>query len=182
MSRISAWIHGLGKEGRTGEPTGPPLKAWQKCLTEIFGTGLGTGYVPRGHGTAASALLVLLWVWFVPRNARAEWTAVLALHLAGKPLCDWGERMWGHDPGRITIDEFAGQAVALVGVPRKPLPLLLAFVLFRYFDVFKHLTVRNYIESIPRGWGTLLDDTVAGFLARAVTGGINPLLGFRKRV
>jgi phosphatidylglycerophosphatase A len=181
-SRLGQWVFKLGKEGLTGDPVGPPVKPWQKRLTEVFGTGLGTGYFPRAHGTFASALMVLLWVLFVPRNARAEWATVIGLHVVGKPLCDWGERMWGHDPGRITVDEFAGQAVALVGVPRKPLPLLLAFVLFRYFDVFKHLTVRNYIESIPRGWGTLFDDTAAGFLARGVTRVLNGILGFRRRL
>ena len=74
--------------------------------------------------------------------------------------------MWGPDPGRVTIDEFAGQAVALFAVPRDPLLIIAAFVLFRVFDAAKLPFIRNHIEPLREGWGVTLDDTCAGVLAR----------------
>ncbi|MCB2211570.1 phosphatidylglycerophosphatase A [bacterium] len=157
---------GLAKPGVTGienENAVGPIRRW---LTKIFGTGLGTGYAPYAHGTAASALLVLLWVLFVPKNRRTEWKVALALNAVSVPLSAWGERMWGEDPGRITIDEFAGQAIALTAIPSRRLPwLIMAFLLFRLFDVFKLPWTRRNVETIPSGWGVTLDDTLAGVFA-----------------
>ncbi len=158
----------LTKSGITGEPTGPPPPCWAQRVTRVLGTGLWTGYVPKGQGTAGSALFVLLWVLFVPSSRRAEWTTMTLMHVLSVLTSGWGERMWGPDPGRITIDEFAGQAVALLGVPRKPLPILAAFLLFRLFDTVKLPIIRKHVESLPGGWGVTLDDTAAGLLARGV--------------
>lgn len=160
--------HRWYKSGVTGKVTGPlpPLSA--RVLTSIFGTGLGTGYVPVAQGTAGSALAVLLWVWLVPDTLLWEMGVIVGLHVISVPLSWWGERMWGPDPGRITVDEFAGQAVALLAVPREPVLMLSAFLLFRLFDTFKLRFIRGPVESMPGGWGVTLDDTVAGIMARIV--------------
>lgn len=166
------------KSGITGEPTGPKPGTIARWLTCLFGTGLGTGYAPIAQGTFGSALFVLLWWLFVPASLSWEIGVMLAMHVISVPLSLWGERMWGNDPGRITIDEFAGQAIALLAVPRDPLSLGLAFLLFRIFDAFKLPWVRRHVETLPGGWGVTLDDTVAGILARLVL--IPLLIGMRQ--
>ncbi len=156
----------FGKPGITGVEYEAAVGSIRRWLTKVFGSGLGTGYINRAQGTAASALLVLLWVIFVPKNRRAEWKTALWLNVISVPLSAWGERMWGDDPGRITIDEFAGQAIALAGLPSRNWRwLLAAFGLFRLFDVFKLRFTRRHIETIPHGWGVTLDDTLAGVFA-----------------
>ncbi|MBS1261230.1 MAG: Phosphatidylglycerophosphatase A [Calditrichaeota bacterium] len=137
-----------------------------KLLTRVLGAGLGTGYVPVAQGTLASALFVALWSLLVPAVLWVELVVVAAVTIISVPLSGWGERMWGHDPGRITIDEFAGQALALLLLPERTWPwYLAAFVLFRLFDVFKPRWVRRHVETLPGGWGVTLDDTAAGALA-----------------
>ncbi len=168
------------KSGITGEPVGTPPPCWAQRLTCILGTGLGTGYVPKGQGTAGSALFLLLWWLFVPKNRKAEWFTMLLMHVISVPTSAWGERMWGPDPGRVTIDEFAGQAIALLGIPRKPLPMLAAFALFRFFDAWKLPLIRKHVESLPGGWGVTLDDTAAGILARLSLFGLMKLAGIFK--
>jgi phosphatidylglycerophosphatase A len=49
-----------------------------------------------------------------------------------------------------------------------PLPFITAFILFRLFDVLKPEPARS-LERLPRGWGIMLDDVVAGVYANAGT-------------
>lgn len=145
-----------------------PVQSWQRILANIFASGLGTGYASAAQGTLGSLLLVVLWYFFMPARKSVEWVAALAMNLVSVPLSHWGEKMWGPDPGRVTVDEFAGQAIVLAGIPRKPLYFLVAFLLFRLFDVFKLPVIRKQIETLPGGWGVTLDDTAAGVLGRVV--------------
>ena len=157
---------GLGKHGITGEYHPERVRPFPRFLTRVFGTGLGTGYFPAAHGTAASLLFVLLWVWLVPDVQWIEVLVAVAITLISVPLSHWGELMYGPDPGRITVDEFAGQAVALLFLPARTWPwLLAAFVLFRFFDVLKLKWTREHVETLPYGWGVTLDDTLAGVFA-----------------
>lgn len=68
------------------------------------------------------------------------------------------------DPGCIVIDEIVGMLVTYFAIPRAVLPLLLGFVCFRLFDVYKPWP---QLERLPGGWGVMLDDVFAGVLAQA---------------
>ena len=68
------------------------------------------------------------------------------------------------DPGCIVIDEIVGMLVAYFALPRAVVPLLLGFVCFRLFDVYKPFP---QLERLPGGWGVILDDVCAGVLAQA---------------
>ncbi|MCB2198109.1 phosphatidylglycerophosphatase A [bacterium] len=155
------------KSGVTGERLGEPPHVFAQLITRVFGTGLGTGYAPVAQGTAGSAVLVILWWFFMPElDPFAQGAAIILLTAISIPLSNWGERMWGEDPGRITVDEFAGQAITLFMVPHEWPAFLAAFILFRLFDTFKLPFIRNKIEPIPDGWGVTLDDVLAGALGR----------------
>ena len=75
------------------------------------------------------------------------------------------------DPPEIVIDEFVGQMLPLVAIPiyetLYPSPKLyyciIAFVVFRFFDIKKPFPI-NYIDNnTPGALGIMLDDVVAGF-------------------
>ena len=80
----------------------------------------------------------------------------------------WAEAHAGKDPGFYVIDEVIGYliTVAWVGGP-SPLALVVAFVIFRFFDILKPPPVR-WFERIPGGDGILLDDVVAGIYGLGV--------------
>jgi phosphatidylglycerophosphatase A len=111
-------------------------------------------------------LLAILGVWAAGRAAR---------YLAAK------------DPQIVVIDEISGQLITFFGgppvghiffgfslaqvarVPRWPTPvnwkyLLLGFILFRVFDIWKPFPARQ-AEALPGGWGIMADDWVAGVYA-----------------
>ena len=65
------------------------------------------------------------------------------------------------DPRIIVIDEMAGFLVAnFLSAPRI-VPLLLAFCLFRFFDIAKVFPASK-LEKLPGGAGIVLDDVTAG--------------------
>jgi phosphatidylglycerophosphatase A len=44
---------------------------------------------------------------------------------------------------------------------------VIAFVLFRFFDILKPLFIRR-TEALPGGWGVMMDDIVAGVYSNLV--------------
>jgi phosphatidylglycerophosphatase A len=111
-------------------------------------------------------------------------TCLLGLWSASRVARFWGEK----DPQRVVIDEVSGQYLAIMagaGMPHtlahrefqfSPLGnftwhsaldwkyLLLGFILFRAFDIWKPFPARQ-AESLPGGWGIMADDWIAGFYA-----------------
>ncbi len=65
------------------------------------------------------------------------------------------------DPGVVVIDEWVGQWIALIAIKSSILYGIVAFSLFRIFDIWKPYPV-NKCERISNGWGVMLDDVVAG--------------------
>jgi phosphatidylglycerophosphatase A len=74
------------------------------------------------------------------------------------------------DPQIVVIDEVAGQLISYMGLatPRTFAVnwkyLLLGFILFRVFDIWKPFPARR-AESLPGGLGIMADDWIAGIYA-----------------
>ena len=163
-------------------------------------TGLGLGYAPVASGTfgSAGAIAVAGIVWlplYLTGHGQGWDFHAIMVVLTG--LASWGCVHWGPwaaeyfagrsrkpgDPGQVVLDEFAGQWIALVGMPllsARPLLGLAApaiewvilvfaiqFFLFRLFDVIKPPPGRR-LEKLHGGWGILLDDLAAGVYANVV--------------
>ncbi len=91
-----------------------------------------------------------------------------AVIAASIPLAGRASRLLGHkDPKPVVIDEIAGYLVAMWGHPATAANLAAAFFLFRLFDVAKPFPCRR-LESLPGGWGIVLDDLMAGLYASAI--------------
>ncbi len=72
------------------------------------------------------------------------------------------------DPGCIVIDEIAGFTVTMIGVSFSLTSVILAFLIFRFFDILKPFPVKFLEEKIPGGAGVVLDDIAAGIMANIV--------------
>jgi phosphatidylglycerophosphatase A len=153
-------------------------------LILFLAQGFGTGCIPLAPGTFGTAC-GFLWTWFLllPGNL---WIYLAGI-AAGFFLALWighrAEQILGlNDPGSIVIDENAALPLAFLpavistmtaGTLRPfsefwhgnniVLPLL-AFVLFRYFDVAKPLGIKQS-QNLPNGWGLVIDDFLAAVLA-----------------
>ncbi len=129
--------------------------------------GLYTGLSPIASGTVGSAVAAL--VYFLPGGSNFYLLLALALvaFLGGIPLAAEIERATGKkDPGFVTLDEFAGQWVALASPLIIPNPywVVLSFFVFRAFDISK-LWPASAVERRGGGLGVMGDDIVAGLYA-----------------
>lgn len=93
------------------------------------------------------------------------WTLLAAagIYVVGRSLGTWSEQYAGKkDPGIFVLDEVVGYLVTIAWLEGPSLvALVVAFFVFRFFDIFKPKLARR-LEKIPGGDGILLDDVVAG--------------------
>jgi phosphatidylglycerophosphatase A len=121
----------------------------------------------------------------------AQITLAIFIGVIGVWSSDRASKFWAQkDPQRVVIDEVSGQHLTLLlgcGLPIAhmiqidswPIPtlglvtahsalnwkyLLLGFILFRVFDIWKPFPARQ-AESLPGGWGIMADDWIAGLYA-----------------
>lgn len=133
----------------------------------LLATWFGVGLIPIAPGTWGS-LAALPFAWAI----RSLWGATgLAIAVAIVFFTGW----WAaaaviktsgiKDPGFLVIDEVAGQWLVLLAAPRDPLAWILAFLLFRIFDIWKPWPVRWADRDITGGLGVMLDDLLAAVYA-----------------
>ena len=79
------------------------------------------------------------------------------------------------DPSRVVIDEWVGQWIALFFIPKSLYYGLISFVLFRIFDIWKPLYIKQ-MEKYSGGFGIMMDDVGAGAAALIITHVIKLLL------
>jgi phosphatidylglycerophosphatase A len=132
-------------------------------IARFIAAGFGTGSAPFAPGTVASAaavasgaVLMLVSPWLLPAAATLAtfggYAAIKRAHPDG-------------DPGWVVVDEFAGQWIAMLALPKATGPgLLLAFALFRFFDITKIGPV-GWADRKHGPFGVMADDVIAGLLA-----------------
>jgi len=138
-----------------------------------------------GFGMERPSSLVSFDPFFLYQSVVAIVIAVLGVWTAGRAAKYFGMK----DPQKVVVDEVSGQHLTLLfgcllpvsrpstaiylEVPlgyisvKAPLNwkyLLLGFILFRVFDIWKPFPARQ-AEHLPGGWGIMADDWVAAVYA-----------------
>lgn len=134
----------------------------------LLAVGLGTGLCPKAPGTCGSfgamligMVVVTLAPWYVLTGL------AVILYFLGVKACNEAERAMGvHDHGGIVVDEFVGMFISMLWIPQGQWQLaLIAFVLFRIFDIAKPFPVGWADHNITGGTGIMVDDVLAGLYA-----------------
>ena len=163
-------------------------------LSLFFATAGGAGYLPKAPGTWGSlvgiavysgvvGIISILVVIFVPEvmlvggfalsgSAAIAFYSIaigigVAIAISGVAASTRVARFTlNKDPQFVVIDEVSGQyftyLFALTSLNWKY--LLLGFILFRVFDIWKPFPARQ-AESLPGGWGIMADDWAAAVYA-----------------
>jgi phosphatidylglycerophosphatase A len=133
-------------------------------------TVFGIGYVPIAPGTFGSAAGLLVW-WLLPASASAQAIAIVVLFAVGSWSGNVAERHFGRvDPGQVVVDEVMGMLITLFLNPVGWIGALLAFFLFRVFDVIKPYP-SDRLEKLHGGVGVMADDGMAAVYANLVLRG-----------
>jgi len=161
-----------GKDGSGAAPT-PPRKDFAFLVAHPahwVALGLGSGLLRPGPGTWGTALAWVIFAALAPAGAIDPATALSVLAVAfiiGTWAIEHTAAMLGEaDPGTIVVDEMVAFWLVLVLLPAGGHTFglqLLAFLLFRFFDIAKPPP----IGAIDRRWknavGVMADDLVAAF-------------------
>ncbi len=151
MSNVREQDRATLKKVAFGSPAG--------LLVFGFGSGLSP-WAPGTMGTLVAVPLALLLksldpVWF--------WGVLAAAFGLGTVLCGRASKQLGmHDHGGIVWDEMVGYCLAVALVPVRWHWMLAAFLLFRFFDIFKPWPIRQLDKKVSGGFGIMIDDAVAG--------------------
>jgi phosphatidylglycerophosphatase A len=129
----------------------------------------GVGYARYAPGTMGS-LVALPLAWLIA----FEWgrfvllvASILALAVGGWASELYAARTQNVDPKECVIDELAGQWIACAFAPVSIPAYILAFILFRVFDITKLWPVSR-AERLHGGVGIMADDVVAALMAGAI--------------
>jgi phosphatidylglycerophosphatase A len=132
-------------------------------LIMAIASGLYTGYMPIAPGTWGTLVAFPLHLLLVRLSLTGYYAGlavffVVAIFTAGsaEKILDRG------DPGIVVIDEIVGMLIGLIGTPLKVVPLIAAFIIFRFFDILKPFPVGWADAHLHGGLGIVLDDVLAG--------------------
>lgn len=147
----------------------------QKLFLTFFGAGLSPK-APGTVGTLASLPLGLLVLYYL--GMEALFMLTFSITIVGIFEINKYEKATGiHDHQQIVIDEAAGMwislmiaystAITMTYPYAEIIAILLAFVTFRLFDIWKPSTIGWIDKELKGGMGVMLDDVLAG-----IAGGI----------
>jgi len=116
-------------------------------------------------------------LWLIPFSVFGFWSTLAAVVVIGTWASNRVEVVLERkDPGLIVIDEVAGMMVSVALLPRTPLVLFCAFLLFRIFDIWKPFPARE-AQALRGGIGVVVDDLIAGVYALVLVMGTRMLFG-----
>ncbi|WP_367111811.1 phosphatidylglycerophosphatase A [uncultured Psychrobacter sp.] len=166
----------------------PPLPSDASTLDGIvywLGIGLGSGLPRRAPGTwgTVGGIIVaipLMSLGSVPFLIITLLSCIVGIWICGRT----SELMQVHDDPHIVWDEWAGIWITLlpfsymgvtvanfwqdISQSLSIIALVIAFILFRFFDIIKPPPIGWADKKVAGGLGIMLDDIIAGFMAAAV--------------
>ena len=112
------------------------------------------------RATPPNATVIVVLFAIVVVTCVGIWAATRTEQLSGRK-----------DPGKVVVDEVAGQFIALFPLTLFPrwstLAVIVSFILFRFFDIVKPYPA-NRLQELNGGAGVMLDDLVAGVYAAVI--------------
>ena len=138
-----------------------------KKITKIVATLFFIGYLPVAQGTVASAAALSV-CFFLSRYPAVYIAATFVLLALGFWASSYAESEFDKkDPREIVIDEFSSLFIVYLFIPFTLKIAIIGFILFRALDIFKLPPIKR-LETLPGGWGIMLDDIAAAILTNLI--------------
>ena len=130
--------------------------------------GFGSGLAPKAPGTFGTLAAVPLFLLLAPLSSPLYLLLLIVMSVAGIYICGKAAEDAGvPDHGAIVWDEFVGFLITMFLIPISWQSILVGFLLFRLFDIFKPWPISYLDKNCHGGLGIMLDDIVAGIAAWA---------------
>jgi len=135
--------------------------------------GLGSGLAPKAPGTFGTLAAIPLYLLMQHLSLVTYLAVTVIAFIVGIWFCqkavDW---LGQEDPSAVVWDEFVGYWVTMIAAPTGWQWILIGFVLFRIFDILKPWPISWCDKNLHGGFGIMLDDVIAGFIALACMHGL----------
>ena len=148
--------------------------------SHIFATLFGVGFLPFAPGTWGSLFGLILFFYtniYLSINVEFFYLLLLVIILSAILACYFATKELSQnqkDQKSIVIDELAGVWIAFIPVSGIVMMQdfltysILAFLLFRLFDIWKPYPIGLIDKKIKNYLGIVLDDLVAGLYAAII--------------
>lgn len=137
-----------------------------KTPTFFLAFGFGAGLLPKAPGTWGTLAAIPLYLLIARLPLTIYFSIVFLLFIIGIYLCQTtAQSLRQHDHPGIVWDEIVGYCMTMTAIPLKIHWIILGFVLFRVFDIWKPQPIRFLDKKVPGGFGIMLDDGIAAIFA-----------------
>ncbi len=128
--------------------------------------GFGSGLAPKAPGTFGTVMAIPLYLLLAQSSLWIYGLITIVAFVVGVYLCGkTADDLGVHDHPGIVWDEFVGFWITMFAAPAGWLWLLLGFLLFRLFDIWKPWPIKLLDEKVESGFGIMIDDVLAGIYA-----------------
>lgn len=147
----------------------PDLKFLLTHPAHFLALGFGSGLAPKAPGTFGTIVGLPLYWLIAGYNLPIQLAVIAVLFIIGIYLCDVaGKNLGVNDHGSIVWDEIVAMMLVLTITPSQWQWWLVAFILFRLFDIWKPFPIRQCDAKLKGGFGVMFDDILAAVYAMSV--------------
>ncbi|KZX77325.1 phosphatidylglycerophosphatase [Oleiphilus sp. HI0009] len=134
-----------------------------RCLLAF---GFGSGYSAKAPGTIGTLTAIPFYLLLSHLDNFSYLVVCATAFVIGCYICEIASKKLGvEDHGGVVWDEYVGYWIAMYGAPAGCEWVIIGFVLFRIFDIFKPWPIKVMDKNIKGGIGIMIDDVVAGLFA-----------------
>jgi phosphatidylglycerophosphatase A len=132
--------------------------------------GFGSGLAPKAPGTFGTlAAVALYWLLALVLPPLAIAFLAIPLFFLGVWACDvTGRHLGAQDHGAMVWDEIVAFLPLAALASASLLLQLVAFLLFRLFDIWKPFPIRQVEARVKGGLGVMVDDLIAAAYAYVI--------------
>ena len=142
-----------------------PDSVWRNPI-HFIAFGFGSGAMPIAPGTFGTLMAIPFYLLIQNFSPLVYLGILITAIILGMWICDVTERDIGvHDHSGIVWDEFVGFGLVMFCAPKGWRWILLGFLLFRFFDIWKPQPIRWLDQNTHGGIGTVVDDLIAAIPA-----------------
>jgi len=136
---------------------------------QFLALGFGSGLAPKAPGTFGTLAAIPIFLLLALLTPVPYLIAVIVMSIAGIYICGKAAEDVGvHDHPAIVWDEFVGFFITMFMVPVSWQSVLVGFLLFRLFDIFKPWPISFVDKNMSGGFGIMFDDILAGAFALVI--------------
>lgn len=144
----------------------PDFKFLLAHPAHFLALGFGSGLPPKAPGTFGTIAGLPLFYLIAGYSLNVQLAIIAGLFIIGIYLCEVAGKALGvSDHGSIVWDEIVAMMLVLTITPNQWQSWLVAFGLFRLFDIWKPFPIRQCDAKLKGGFGVMFDDILAAVYA-----------------